>query len=158
MSLQESLKKLVEMDPGVEFLDLSNQGITSFTHELLPYLAHLQNIKELNLEANMLTALPKDCSLLFPQLQNLNLNGNELSADQFANLVQSLKTVPQLKSLYINLHQEEQVDQVMRALENLEYLNGLPVERDILDDESGEEEQGRATAATVSSPGCSSWS
>lgn len=141
MSLQDSLQKIVEMDPAIEFLDLSNQGITSFTHELLPYLSHLPKIKELNLEANMLTALPKDCSLLFPHLQNLNLNGNDLTADQFSSLVHSLKTVPQLKSLYINLHQEEQVDQVMRALESLEYLNGLPVERDILDDESGEAEQ-----------------
>jgi hypothetical protein len=48
-----------------------------------------------------------------------------------------------LKSLHINLHEEEQVDLVIRTLMNLEYLNGLKVERDELDtgyaDEEGEE-------------------
>ena len=49
--------------------------------------------------------------------------------------------MPNLKSLFINLHEEEQVDLVMRSLEDLEFLNGLRVERDILDDnEEGEEE------------------
>lgn len=47
--------------------------------------------------------------------------------------------MPNLKSLFINLHEEEQVDLVMRTLEDLEYLNGLPVERDILDDQEGDE-------------------
>ena len=51
----------------------------------------------------------------------------------------SLATMPNLKSLFINLHEEEQVDLVMRTLEDLEYLNGLPVERDILEDQEGEE-------------------
>ena len=49
--------------------------------------------------------------------------------------------MPNLKSLFINLHEEEQVDLVMRSLEDLEFLNGLRVERDILEDnEEGEEE------------------
>ena len=49
--------------------------------------------------------------------------------------------MPNLKSLFINLHEEEQVDLVMRSLEDLEFLNGLRVERDILDEnEEGEEE------------------
>ena len=50
-----------------------------------------------------------------------------------------------LKSLYINLHMEEQVDLVMRTLDELEELNGLPVERDLIDvegeDAEGEEEE-----------------
>lgn len=41
--------------------------------------------------------------------------------------------MPNLKSLFINLHEEDQVDLVMRTLEDLDFLNGLPVERDILD-------------------------
>lgn len=44
-----------------------------------------------------------------------------------------------LESLYINLHTEDQVDLIMRILEDLKFLNGLPVERDMLDEE-GEEE------------------
>ena len=45
--------------------------------------------------------------------------------------------MPTLKSLYINLQEEEQVDLIMRNLPDLEYLNGLPVDRD--DDEENEE-------------------
>jgi hypothetical protein len=50
--------------------------------------------------------------------------------------VESLKTLPHLKSVYLNLYQEEQVDYIMRTLNNLDFLNGLKVEREILDDES----------------------
>ena len=44
--------------------------------------------------------------------------------------------MPVLRSLYINLQEEEQVDQIMRLLPELEYLNGLPVDRDALEDEN----------------------
>jgi hypothetical protein len=50
--------------------------------------------------------------------------------------VESLKTLPQLKSVYLNLYQEEQVDYIMRTLKTLDFLNGLKVEREILDDDS----------------------
>ena len=40
-----------------------------------------------------------------------------------------------LKSLYIDLQEEDQVDLIMRLLPDLEYLNGLPVDRDALDEE-----------------------
>lgn len=46
--------------------------------------------------------------------------------------MQSLSTLPGLRSIYLNLHKEEQVDHIMRTLEGLEFLNGLKVERDIL--------------------------
>ena len=46
--------------------------------------------------------------------------------------------MPALKSLYINLQEEEQVDLIMRNLPNLEYLNGLPVDRDEEDEENEE--------------------
>jgi hypothetical protein len=35
----------------------------------------------------------------------------------------------------MNLHEEEQVDFIMRTLEPLEFLNGLKVEREILEEE-----------------------
>ena len=50
-----------------------------------------------------------------------------------------MTTLPNLRSLNINLHEEDQVDLVMRVLENLEFLNGLPVERE--NEEEGEDEQ-----------------
>lgn len=43
--------------------------------------------------------------------------------------------MPALRSLYINLEEEDQVDLLMRLLPELEYLNGLPVDRDQLEDE-----------------------
>ena len=50
----------------------------------------------------------------------------------------SLLSMQSLKSLHINLHEEEQVDYLLRTLANLEFLNGLAVERDALfnDEES----------------------
>jgi hypothetical protein len=38
----------------------------------------------------------------------------------------------------LNLHEEEQVDFVMRTLLDLLELNGLPVERDLMDEDEGE--------------------
>ena len=49
-----------------------------------------------------------------------------------------LATMPSLKSLYINLQVEEQVDLIMRLMPELLFLNSLPVDRDALDDESGD--------------------
>ena len=43
-----------------------------------------------------------------------------------------LSHIEQLKSLYINLVEEEQVDFVMRYIQNIEFLNGLPVEKKLL--------------------------
>lgn len=43
-----------------------------------------------------------------------------------------------LEVLHINLHEEEQVDYLLRSLTNLQYLNGLPVERDALFNDSEE--------------------
>ena len=48
----------------------------------------------------------------------------------------ALRSLPSLKSVYLNLYQEDQVDFIMRTLENLDFLNGLKVEREILYDES----------------------
>lgn len=51
--------------------------------------------------------------------------------------------MPTLKVLFINLHEEEQVDYLLRTLSNLEFLNGLAVEREALfNDEEEEEENG----------------
>lgn len=49
-----------------------------------------------------------------------------------------MATLPNLRSLYINLQEEEQVDLLMRKLPNLEYLNRLPVDREALDQETTE--------------------
>ena len=42
--------------------------------------------------------------------------------------------MPMLRSLQIDLQEEEQVDLLMRMLPDLEFLNSLPVDRDALED------------------------
>lgn len=52
--------------------------------------------------------------------------------------MKALTTLPKLNSLFMNLHMEDQVDMIMRTLPNLEYLNGLKVERDFMSSNYGE--------------------
>lgn len=47
-------------------------------------------------------------------------------------------TMPILSSLHINLHQEEEVDFLLRNLPGLQVLNGLVVERDAIFSEDEE--------------------
>ena len=69
-------------------------------------------------------------------MEIINLNGNDF--DDFNQTVTILKDLVNLKSLFLNLHEEEQVDLVMRTLQDLQELNGLPVERDLMDEEESE--------------------
>ena len=73
------------------------------------------------------------------------MNGNDF--EDYQHTVISIKTIPKLKSLYINLHMEEQVDMVMRMLEDLDELNGLPVERDLIEGEGEEGDEGEVESA-----------
>jgi hypothetical protein len=82
--------------------------------------------------------LPDDLSEIFRNIRIINLNGNDF--DDYEHTIRSLTTIPNLKSLFINLHMEEQVDMVMRMLDDLEELNGLPVERDLGDGEGEDDE------------------
>jgi hypothetical protein len=50
--------------------------------------------------------------------------------DNFEEAIDSLLTVPNLKSLYVNLEHEEQVDDLMKKMGGLEFLNGIPVEHE----------------------------
>lgn len=54
-----------------------------------------------------------------------------------------LQTLRELKSLHINLHEEEQVDFIIRSLPDLDFLNGLRVEREEIDDDEEEEDEDR---------------
>lgn len=64
-----------------------------------------------------------------------NLNLQNIVFDDFQESVESIATLPALRSLYVNLQTEDQVDMIMRYLPHLEYLNGLPVDRDAIEDE-----------------------
>ena len=63
--------------------------------------------------------------------------------------MEALAGLPNLRSLYATLEDEGQVDIIMKTLEDLEFLNGLPVEREYLEepdsfgtDEDPEQESG----------------
>ena len=131
----DSLKELASLQPDTEYLDLSNQGICSIK-QLEPHLYDFKNLRELNLEDNEITEVPRSFVIGAPQLEILNLNGNELG--QFERAVDTIKEFKHLKSLFLNLVEESQVDYVMRTLSELEELNGLPVERDLVDESDGE--------------------
>ena len=60
----------------------------------------------------------------------IDLSGNPI--DNLHLAVESLQTMPALISLFINLHEEEQVDFLLRSLPKLQFLNGLEVERDAI--------------------------
>lgn len=62
LSLQETLQKIVQQEPQTEFLDLTNQNIELIQTNLMPCIAQLTNLKELNLEDNEIKSLPPDLS------------------------------------------------------------------------------------------------
>lgn len=60
----------------------------------------------------------------------MNLNNNML--EDIFETIDVISEMPLLKSLYINLNKEEQVDYILKKMPILEQLNGLPVDRDEL--------------------------
>ncbi len=134
------LKELITTNPFCEEIDFENKGLTSWDAHSADLLGRFTELKRINLADNQIRRLPDDMSCL-TQVEDLNLNGNLI--DDLLNAVDSLRTMPILRSLQINLHEEEQVDYLLRNLSELEMLNGLAVERDALfnEDEEDEEEE-----------------
>lgn len=65
------------MEPDTEYLDLSDQNITSIEKDLEPFLSQFKFLKELNLEDNSLKSLPLNLSAILPKMEIINLNGND---------------------------------------------------------------------------------
>ena len=101
---------------------------------MLEKLSHFKNLEELNLSSNPFTTVPEDWSCLGPQLQTLNISNVEL--EDFEASVAAIATLIGLKSLYVNLFEEDQVDLIMNHLPELEFLNSLAVDRDVLENDS----------------------
>ena len=99
-------------------------------------LSKFNLLEELNLSNNQFSKLPEDLSKL-KSVANLNLQNIEF--EDFERSIEAISTLPVLRSLYINLKTEDQVDHIMRLLPNLEYLNGLPVDRDALEDDENDQ-------------------
>ena len=123
------LKDLITTNPFVEDIDLENKGLTSLDMHSVDLLGRFSELRKINLAENYLRKLPNDLSAL-GNIQEFNLNGNPIEDLEAA--VDSLQTMPNLKVLYINLHEEEEVDYLLRTLSQLDYLNGLAVEREAL--------------------------
>ena len=65
----------------------------------------------------------------------LNLNNNRIT--DVYKVIDCLVQFRSLKSLYINLVSEDEVDYVLKKLKNLSYLNGLGVDREELTNAGG---------------------
>jgi Leucine-rich repeat (LRR) protein len=92
-------------------------------------IANIVNLEELDLSNNLFTRLPPDLSS-WKFLANLNLTG--IVFENFHLSIKAVATLPNIKSLYLNLSEESQVDFIIKHLPKLEFLNGLPVDRDTL--------------------------
>jgi Leucine-rich repeat (LRR) protein len=66
-------------------------------------IAQLPNLEELNLSDNLFQQLPLDLS---SWVLVANLNISNINLDNFEIAVHALATMPSLKSLYVNLHEE----------------------------------------------------
>ena len=123
-------------------MDLSNQAIEDLEPLLELVFAKMPNLKELNLSHNMISSIPPSFWEYVPRLESINLNNNQIPQEDefFAEVVTELSKVGSqneeqdagLKSLFINLTHEQQVDLILRKLPKLEFLNGLAVDRDEL--------------------------
>ena len=134
-NLKDMVEENLQNQPDTTFLDLQDQEIEDLD-VIMDLLSQFQLLEELNLSNNQFQSLPHDLS----SLKNVaNMNLQNIVFDQFEQSVESIATLPNLRSLYINLQTEDQVDHIMRLLPNLEYLNGLPVDRDALDEDENQE-------------------
>ena len=65
---------------------------------------------------NRFVSVPHDLSCL-EHVEDINLNGNIF--EDLKQVILALTTMPSLRSLHINLHEEEQVDFIFRNMPNL---------------------------------------
>ena len=73
----------------------------------MPFIAQFTELKDLNLEDNYIEFLPQNLADMLPSVENLNLNGNSFDDEKFEEIIDSLVTMRNLKSLFINLHEED---------------------------------------------------
>lgn len=131
-----------EVSSQAEIVDFSNQAIDDLEPLIDVVFAKMPNLRELNLSNNLISNIPSQLWQFLPNLESINLNNNQIpqEEDQFAEVVNELSKIGSqntndeagLKSLFINLTREQQVDFILRKLPRLEFLNGLAVDREEL--------------------------
>jgi len=131
------LKNLITTNPFVDEVDFEAQELEYFDPHAADLLGRFTELRKINLSDNFIRKLPNDLSPL-AQIVELDLSGNPI--DNLNLAVESLQTMPVLTSLFINLHEEEQVDYLLRSMPGLSVLNGLEVESDAIFSEEGTQE------------------
>ncbi len=129
---QPELLSLISRDPTCKSLSLDNQysftqALIVFSRQLtdvtplLPALEKLTQLEILTLSGNKLGALPPDLSRM-KTLRTFGLKNNPFVS--VGDVVDSLKTLPQLRNLELNLSTNEEVQNVLISLPDLATLNG----------------------------------
>lgn len=77
-------------------------------------------MKALNLSNNNITALPANLSAL-SHITCLSITNNPF--ESFPAVVESLKTLRELKQLNLNIHEDTEAQLILNSLPQLEYLN-----------------------------------
>jgi hypothetical protein len=99
-------------------------------------LGKFSNLLSVNLEDNSMHELPGAAlQQAMPQCRELNINQNPL--DSHEGTVAALKELPNLISLYMSLFEEEAVHLIIKELPNLQYLNGIEIQRAAIPGEGG---------------------
>jgi Leucine-rich repeat (LRR) protein len=93
--------------PDVEYLDLSNKNITQL-EKIIVEIAKFENVKDLHLANNNFKTVPSNLNDYLFRIQNLNLN--QVDFHDFTATIRNLATLSELRSLYVNLVEEDQVD------------------------------------------------
>ena len=112
--------------------------------------AHLfADVTTLNLQFNNLRELPESLPLVLPNLELINLNNNPLK--EVLAVADVLSGCLHLKSLFIALSVEDEVDYLLKKLPRLEYLNGLAIDREEIEGAGREEPEDSSEEEVVAS-------
>eukprot|EP01017_Pseudomicrothorax_dubius_P047767 TRINITY_DN8610_c0_g4_i5.p1 TRINITY_DN8610_c0_g4~~TRINITY_DN8610_c0_g4_i5.p1 ORF type:complete len:578 (+),score=137.76 TRINITY_DN8610_c0_g4_i5:59-1792(+) len=117
----ETLTNEFKKNPNAEYLNLEFCQITNLSN-LLPSIERFRRLKELSLYGNRLTSLPNDLSGL-ETLESLDISNNIFS--NIGDIIQPLKTLPNLRSLTVNLRNKEEEKLIISELPFLETLNAI---------------------------------
>lgn len=96
--------------------------------DVLPLLSKFQQLLSLNLDDNSITYIPGEkLSQVVPNIRELNINQNPFESHE--QVVTALKHLPHLISLFMSLYEEASVHLIIQELPNLQFLNGIEIQR-----------------------------
>jgi len=110
-------------DPQTDTIDLELKNIA----DLRPFMGMLLKFDKLDkliLKNNKLKSIPE-------KINQLKISQLDISENDFDNLEETCKilsTIPNLKSLHVDIKDDEEVDIVIRTLSALKYLNNESLE------------------------------